>query len=165
MSDVIIWIDMEPYLRQWYIHDGGGNVPVRLKKGGPDSNLLRCLLRKQPPGAHEETEREGAVPIVVPYYRGKNIQANHYLDHDARVAFHNHVRNRFQVELWKDLHKTRFVRKRKQDLIYAWMEKHGIEDSETNYFAIQKIYQRLRKDENKEMQREREKKTKGKRKK
>lgn len=158
MSDIIIWIDMETYLRQWFIHDQGGQVPVRLTKGSPDSNLLYTFLQVPPPGAPRETEREGAVPIIVPYYKYKDIRYNNYLGAHAKEQFYHEVRNRFLVELWHDLHRWGYIGKQKQELIYAWMAAHGIEDSETNYFAVQKIYQRLRSTDLQRIRREKKKK-------
>ena len=54
------------------------------------------------------------------------------------------IRNRFDRELWNDLHNFGRIGKRQDELIYAWMEKHGIEMTETNWNAIAKRYQRQR---------------------
>ena len=143
-SDLTIWLDMEPYLRQWFIHEQGGEVPVRLKKGSPDSNIIYTFLQVPPKGEPKDVERDGTVAIVIPCYKYKNIKYCNYLSPHAREMLHYEIRNRFLVELWEDLHKFGNIGKQKMELIYAWMESHGIEATETNYFAVQKIYQRLR---------------------
>ena len=144
MSDIYIYLDMDPYLAQWFIHDHGGAVPVVLRKGSPDSNLLVLLLRCLPANAKPDLPRKGAVPVMLPYNQIKNVRYNFYLGHKERVRLVKHIRNRFLVELWDDLHRWNYIGKEKQWLIYEWMKAHGIKDTETNYFAVQKNYQRLR---------------------
>ena len=48
------------------------------------------------------------------------------------------------MTLWKDLYKFGYIGKKKQDLIWAWMETHGIEATDTNFNTIAKIYLRKR---------------------
>ena len=54
------------------------------------------------------------------------------------------IRNRFDIELWRDLHHFGKITRRQDELIYAWMEKNGIEMTEANWNAIAKRYQRQR---------------------
>lgn len=149
MSDVIVYFDFETYLAQWFVNDHGGTLPVKLRRGCPDSNLLYMLLSKRPTGGRKDEPREGAVPVILPYYSSKDIHYCNWLSEEARARFYKHVRTRFLVELWDDLHKCGYIGMQKQMLIYDWMKQHGIEETETNYFAVQKIYQRLRDSERK----------------
>ena len=52
------------------------------------------------------------------------------------------IRQRFVMALWQDLHKFGNIGKQRQELIYAWMEAHEIELTESNWNTIAKIYQR-----------------------
>ncbi len=72
------------------------------------------------------------------------MRFNNYLSARSRRALAQCIRTRFVVALWKDLYKFGYIGKRKQDLIWAWMETHGIEATETNWNTIAKIYLRKR---------------------
>ena len=39
----VIYLKMEPYLRQWFIHENGGVEPVRLRRGTPESNIFQAF--------------------------------------------------------------------------------------------------------------------------
>ena len=56
----------------------------------------------------------------------------------------NIIRNRFDIQLWEELHHFGKIGKRQDELIYAWMEKHRIDPTEKNWNAIAKRYQRQR---------------------
>ena len=62
----------------------------------------------------------------------------------SRRVLANCIRKRFVIELWNDLSKFGYIGKRKQDIIWAWMESHGIEMTEANWNTIAKIYLRKR---------------------
>ena len=100
MSQICLYIPLEDYLAQWFVHEQGGEVPVQLTRGSVESKILEVYLAHRP--------------------------------------------SRFDVQLWIDLHHFGKISKRQDELIYAWMEKHGIELTETNWNAIAKRYQRQR---------------------
>ena len=54
------------------------------------------------------------------------------------------IRRRFDVCMWQTLHRFSSVFQRQDKLIYAFMEKHGIDPTEKNWNAIAKRYQRKR---------------------
>jgi hypothetical protein len=71
------------------------------------------------------------------YYNHLSESSKEHLIHCLKI--------RFAIALWNDLFKFGNIGKQKQDLIYAWMDAHDIEDTETNWNAISKIYARKRK--------------------
>ncbi|WP_407405099.1 hypothetical protein [Sodaliphilus sp.] len=146
MNDGCIFLDMEDYLAQWFIHANGGESPVRLIRGSVESNILELFLQKIPRGLEPQTEaKEGQVAIRIPVFKSKDPAYYRYLGPKGRNALTTCIRNRFDVELWKDLHKVGVVSTKRQDqVIYAWMEMHGIELEEKNWCAIAKRYQRKR---------------------
>ena len=40
MSQYTIYLDLEPYLAQWFIHEQGGEHPVTLTRGSAESDIL-----------------------------------------------------------------------------------------------------------------------------
>lgn len=96
------------------------------------------------PKRPDDLPGKGKVAIVLPYFKYKDIRFYNFLPISARDSLVQCLRARFAVELWKDLYKFGYIGKQKKDLIYAWMASHGIEDTETNFLAISKMYYRKR---------------------
>ncbi len=145
MSQICIYIELDPYLRQWFVHDFGGNEPVELRRDSVESKILETYLAKQPPDCIPQTRgSEGQVAIYIPTFRYRPAEYYNYLPKQAMTALLNSIRNRFDIALWNDLHTFGKIGRRQDNLIYAWMEKHGIELTEANWNAIAKRYQRQR---------------------
>ncbi len=144
MSKICIYIEMETYLAQWFIHEQGGETPVHLLRGSLESKILELYLQHRPDGVLPESA-EGKLAIAIPSFRHKMPEVFNYLPKHATLALRGIIRNRFDVQLYTDLHNFGNITKRQDELIYAWMEKHGIELTETNWNAIAKRYQRQRK--------------------
>lgn len=145
MSDCIcINIELEPYLRQWYIHENGGTVPVVPDKYSVEHRIFDAFLTTLPPNALPDVATPDTVAIRIPEMKARPTRVYNYLPLSARRELKNCIRNRFIIELWNDLHHFGHIGKRRDDLIFAWMECHGIDRTETNWNAIAKIYQRQR---------------------
>lgn len=145
MSSTVIYLNnVEPYLKQWFIHEQGGDYPVNLGRGSVESDMLfQFLINKkteEPPIIDERT-----LAINIPSFKKRDPRTYNHLPPMAKVALHKCIKNRFDVQMWNDLHQFSNLGMQIDDLIYAWMEKHGIELSETNWNAIAKRYQRKRK--------------------
>ena len=144
MPDICLYIPLEDYLAQWFIHEQGGEVPVRLIRGSIESKILETYLDKRPKEMLPDTDREGKLAIVIPAFRHRPPETYNFLPRRAVASLLNIIRNRFDVQLWEDLHHFGKIGKRQDYLIYAFMEKHGIEQSEKNWNAVAKRYQRQR---------------------
>lgn len=144
MSQITLNIPLDPYLAQWFIHDHGGELPVQLRRGSVESKVLQVYLAKRPPDCLPDKGGSGLVPIAIPYFRVKPPEVYNYLPKHAMFALLGSIRNRFDVALWNDLHHFGKITRRQDELIFAWMEKHGIEMTEANWNAIAKRYQRQR---------------------
>ena len=144
MSQFTIHLDLEPYLAQWFIHEQGGEHPVTLTRGSDESDILELFLKPQPsaiPARPAPTDTQ----IFIPTFKHKDVRTYNYLPPRATLALKKTIRTRFVIQLWNDLYKFENIGKRNDELIYAWMEAHGIELNETNWCAISKIYYRKRK--------------------
>ena len=80
----------------------------------------------------------------MPFFKSKDVRGKKYLPLAARNTLKRCIRNRFVIQLWSDLFRFGYIGKQKQDLIWAWMDAHGIEATETNWNTIAKIYDRKR---------------------
>lgn len=144
MPDICLYIPLEDYLAQWFIHEQGGEVPVRLIRGSVESKIMETYLAKRPKELLPDTAGEGKLAIVIPAFRHRPPETYNFLPRQAVASLLNIIRNRFDVQLWEDLHHFGKIGKRQDYLIYAFMEKHGIEQSEKNWNAVAKRYQRQR---------------------
>ena len=144
MSSFLVYIRIEPYLRQWFVHDHDGKTPVELRRGSVESKVLEVYLSPQPKDSVPDSGGEDTLAIRIPTFRHKPPETYNHLPKYAQAALINCIRNRFDVELWNDLHHFGRIWRRKDELIYAWMENHGIEMTEANWNAIAKRYQRQR---------------------
>lgn len=141
---MLLYLEVDDYLKQWFIHDQGGNNPVKIARGSVESGLLELFLRTPPADYVPEVESEGKLAIELPNFRTKDTRDNFYLPGKARDALIACIRNRFDIELWNTLHRFHSLFLRQDNLIYAFMEAHGIELTEKNWNAIAKRYQRKR---------------------
>lgn len=134
---------MAPYLSQWFVNEHGGSVPVRLVRGSVESKTLELFLTRRPEGVPVQAGGEGMTAIVIPSFRSRPAQTYNYLPPKARQALLSLVTSRFDVQLWNDLHRFGNIGKQQKELIYAWMEAHGMEPDARNWDAVAKRYQRL----------------------
>lgn len=144
MSNFCIYVELEPYLAQWFIHEQGGVTPVSLIRGSVESKILFTFLTKPPANYLPKPPSESAVPILIPTFKQYDVRTYNHLPQHAIAAIRKCISNRFVLALWNDLHCFGHIGTQQQDLIYAWMENHGIEINETNWNTIAKIYQRKR---------------------
>ncbi len=158
MSEVLIHLKLDNYLAQWLINESGG-VPVVFKKHSVENDILHCNLKERPLFGRKDKPGNGKLPIALPYFKDRDPRKYCFLSKPARLALAECIRSRFVLELWKDLHRFGNIGKRKQDLIWAWMDAHGIEMTETNWNTIAKIYKRKRDIYRKKKQREKVKKS------
>ncbi|MBQ7940925.1 MAG: hypothetical protein IJ328_00770 [Muribaculaceae bacterium] len=143
-NNFYIYLDIDPYLAQWFINEQGGNNPVQLKRGCMESNILEQFLKATPNDILPDIDRENKLPIIIPEFRHKPPISYNYLPPKAMQMLINCIRNRFDLELWNSLHKFTTIFRRQDELIYAFMEKHNIEINDTNWNAIAKRYRRKR---------------------
>lgn len=141
---MLLYLELDDYLAQWFINDQGGDYPVRLIRGSMESGLLEQFLQTPPPDYVPDFGGEGKIAIEIPNFRSKDTRDNYFLPAKAREALVACIRNRFDISMWQALHRFSSVFLRQDSLIYAFMEKHGIELTEKNWNAIAKRYQRKR---------------------
>ena len=139
-----VYIDLDPYLAQWFVHEQGGNVPVSLMRGSIERAILEQFLQRLPEGAAPRTSRDGGLAIAIPQFKHKPPETYNYLPKRAAELLVSCIRNRFDIDMWTTLHRFASVFRRMDELIWAYMEEHGIEMTETNWNAIAKRYQRKR---------------------
>ena len=140
-----IFLEFEPYLQQWLIHENGDELPILFPKLSVENRILETYLIKRPSHVSAEFPNPGSIAIGIPHFRHTNPEVYNYLPKGAKTELHEVIRNRFIIQLWTDLHRFGHIGKRKDHLVEAWMEAHGIEVNDTNFNTILKIIQRQHK--------------------
>ncbi|MBP5346040.1 MAG: hypothetical protein J6Y99_07485 [Bacteroidales bacterium] len=142
-----IFLALDPYLAQWLTHESGGSPLIQIKRNSAEADILELYLKPQPkaPGYVPQLRPlEGEVTIELPWFKYKDIRTYNYLDERGKQLLKHCIRNRFLVQLWRDLMTVRNVVRRTDETIIEWMDRHGIEYDERNWNAIAKILQRKR---------------------
>lgn len=143
--EFLIYLHLEPYLAEWYLHENENVEPVHLKRGSAESDIVELFLTKLPKDAVPDSEDDANVRIVIPYFRARDPMTYNYLPPRAKKALAKTIYTRFRVQLWEELHRLENTETFITDLIYAWMEKHGISCSPENCETIRQCYYRKRK--------------------
>ena len=142
-----IFLTLEPYLAQWLEHECGGKKPIPIKRGSAEADLLEAYLQKPPRNSDYQPQLRplpGEVEIKVPYFKYKESRTYNYLSPRAKKYLRQCIRNRFKVQLWKDIESLDNTDKRLKYVIEEWMEAHGINVDDKNWNTIAKIEQRTR---------------------
>ena len=102
-----VYIDLDPYLAQWFVHEQGGCSPVPLLRGSIERCVLEQFLQRQPEGEPVQTYHEGCVPIVIPQFKHRPPETYCYLPPKAHELMVSVIRGRFDIDMWTSL--NRFV--------------------------------------------------------
>lgn len=145
MSEYCIYLKMPTYLRQWFIHHHGGKEPVHLLRGSCESLLLQRATVPLAPGAVPERQQEGEVAVCIPDSKIHDARKYNQITERGKKAMVAIIKSGFDLQLWNFLSDFGHIGSEKKELIYLFMEQHGIEEDGTSWDTIAKIYQRQRK--------------------
>lgn len=146
MPQITLSIPCDQYLAQWYIHDTGGASPVKLRKNSPEQHLLRCILSSKNTAPQPDLKNQShasSLEIIIPYFKGMPPEIYNRLSERGQKVFIDTLRKRFDLQLFQDLAPVLNAVERRDELIWAWMEAHGIEPEERNWFAVEKRLKRM----------------------
>lgn len=144
MSQHFVYIRLKPYLRQWIVNEFGSE-PISFPKGSAEADLLESLLAKKPRSGADFPLDESMIAIELPFYKHKNVRDYNYLSPRAQKAIERMIYIRFQVQMWEELHTVDNTYRIIGDVIYAWLEAHGIEPTAQNWETVRQMYYRKRK--------------------
>lgn len=139
MSDYYVYLSVPEYLAQWITHTFGS--PVELIKDSPESRLLIELLVKLPIDEMPDTGKDANIAITIPYFKGKNPETYNFLYRSGKTAMVESFSTLFDKNLYTEITSLRNGHTRRATLIYAFMEKHGID--EKNWDTVAQRFHRL----------------------
>lgn len=146
MSQYSLYIKAPEYLDQWLRHDFWDEESRRVvfPRGSAPRAVLQSLLRK-PPRGYLETPDAALLPVEVPSFKGINAATFNYLSDSGRAALLSACKKLFQATLFNELHELFYHDVQITDILYDFMDRHGIDQTEKNWETIRQMYSRLRK--------------------
>lgn len=147
MSQFNIYLNVPDYLRDWLRHEMWDEEERRIvfPRNSAEWTVLSLFMGKRPIGARADVAEEGLLPVKVPTIPGKNPAVYNHLPEYAKRALVNTIKRRFKMMMWDELHVIRGKEVQITDIVYAFMEKHGIADNGRNWETIRQMYSRMRK--------------------
>ena len=144
MSKFLIYLHVEPYIRQWLIHSFGN--PVEFPASSNENAVIRRFNQKQPASLKPQKPSEDDVAICIPACKYKNPETYNYLSLQAKKALEESISDLFRINMWNDLGDLADTSCKKMSAFRAWCTMHGIdvEYAETvrmKWYRMRKSYQ------------------------
>lgn len=86
----------------------------------------------------------GLLPIEVPTFKGMNPDQHNFLGHAGKKALISAIKRNFKTLIDRDLSVFNNQDVTIIDIIYAFMEMHGIDNNAKNHEAIRQMFKRQR---------------------
>lgn len=147
MSQFSIYVSLPDYLNQWLRHEYWSEETNRVEfpRGSAPRAILQSCLTKTPSGTlpHFPSDRE--VPIEVPTFKGINPKVHCHLPDRGRKALVSCLKKYFASTVWQELHPLLSHNVQITDVVYAFLDRHGIEPTQQNWETVRQMYYRMRK--------------------
>lgn len=146
MSQPNVYVSVPDYLADFLVHDFGDPSTgiVSFPRGSVPRVILKSLLREAPTG-WRQGDTTGMLAIEVPQIKGVRPGALCYLSADGQGALVSACKKLFQATLVVELRDLFAHDVQITDVVYDFMDRHGIDRSERNWETIRQMYSRLRK--------------------
>jgi hypothetical protein len=142
--DYYLYLRAEPYLADFIRHAFGD--PAELERDSPEARIIREFISKTPEGETPDTGQGANLVIRIPWFKEADPRVYNYMGEKAKQFLLESFDQVMEKCMLKEIGSMDHYRRGKiAPMIYAWMEKHGIRDNSTNWYALVKKYYRLRK--------------------
>lgn len=141
MNQYTIYLKAPDYLANWMNHTFGN--PVVLVKDGPESRLLHEQICKTPINRTPDTGEDSNVMVRIPFFKSKDPETYNYIHQSGKKALLESFYTLLRKNLMEEVGALENGNCKIATLIYAYMEKHGID--EKHWYTVSQIYYRTRK--------------------
>nr|DAT91532.1 MAG TPA: hypothetical protein [Caudoviricetes sp.] len=125
MSKFVIYLDVEPYMKQWLTHAYGD--PVVFPASSSENAVIRRLTTKRPSDNVPEQPSDKAVAISIPSCKYKNPETYNFLTSYGKQALCESLDDLFRINMWQDLGDLSDTSCTKMSAFRAWCQTHGID--------------------------------------
>ena len=142
--DYFLYLKVQPYLAAFLKHTYGD--PIVLERDSPEARIIREYISKTPTGEVPDMGNDSNLRIRIPFFKEADPRTYNYMGKAAKKTLVESFDQIIEKCMIKEIGSLENCRRGKiSGLIYAWMEKHGIPDDDTNWYTISQKYYRLRK--------------------
>lgn len=125
MKDIVVYLPLFPYLRQWLTSNLGS--PVRFPARSYESTLLTRLCSRRPAGVEESASLpSGCVAIVLPDNAHHRPEYYNYLSRSDRSKMAHAIEELFRLHLWNECAHLCSCSGRLNAGLNDWCQKNGI---------------------------------------
>lgn len=144
MSKFVVYVQVEPYLKQWLTHSFGD--PVEFPSSSNENAVLRRFLSKRPINNLPEQPGERDVAICMTVKEVVSLWAFRLGVRYAKQALTESINDLFRINMWSDLGDLNDMSCKKMSAFRSWCEQQGIdiEYAETirmKWYRMRKAYQ------------------------
>lgn len=125
MSKFVIYLDVEPYMKQWLTHAYGD--PVVFPPSSSENAVIRRLTTKRPSDNIPEQPSDKAVAISIPSCKYKSPETYNFLTSYGKQALCESLDDLFRINMWQDLGDLSDTSCTKMSAFRAWCQAHGID--------------------------------------
>ncbi|MBR7028471.1 MAG: hypothetical protein IKI05_03550 [Bacteroidaceae bacterium] len=141
MKDIVVYIKVEKYIKQWLEHTLGN--PVRFPTHSYENEVLRRHLQKRPANVLLPLADPDLVAIVIPDSSERKPEFYNYLGFRGQRALQSAIDGLFRLALWSDCAPLLHSKRELNRGIDAWCKQHGIELDYRE--AVRQKFYRIRK--------------------
>ena len=141
MSDYLVHINVPKYVADFITHHFGS--PVELDKYSVVSRILKTYLTKLPDNCALDNPTDFNLHIRLPFFKEKDPRTYFYLSPASKKVLAVALENLFEINMWAELLPTLKTKVNTSEVIYAYLERHGIDDEQ--HEAVRQKFYRLRK--------------------
>lgn len=140
MSNFVIYLDIEPFLRQWLCKSFGN--PVIFPPQSVENSTIRRFTRIRPQNIDPDKPSDKNVAICIPDSKSKDPMTYNYLGPKGKEAIVECIEDLFRRNMWAELNDLSDCGCSVMKAIYSWCEMHGIDLDYAN--TVRQRYYRLR---------------------
>lgn len=140
MSKFVIYLNVQPFLKQWLEYHYGS--PVRFPDGSAQNRAIRRVTTRLQPGMMPRLQQPGDIAIVIPDSKEKDPAIYNHLTEKGESAMRNALNDLFMDSFIPTIRQDREAGIRLQDSIYMYCERHHISIDYANALRMREFRER-----------------------
>ncbi len=127
MSNFVIYLPLQPFVRQYLFHHFGN--PVRFDDKSVTNSVIRSFLMRRDQETEPVTASDDLTPICIPYSKQKDPLTWNHITEKGKKAICQHINGIFMMNLWNEMNEMcrEDSKVKLQTAAFAWCEMHGID--------------------------------------
>jgi hypothetical protein len=131
-------------IEKWKINKA--RILEKLDRDSPESRIVRKYISKTPEGQSPDNGEGSNLTVIIPWFKEVDKRVYNYLGNSAKKLLLKSFDQMVERSMLDEIGKVEtYFSGKISSIIYSWMEKHGIEDNQTNWYTLSQKYYRLRK--------------------